>query len=97
MTDDEDEEAADDEPPVELGEGPDVQGAPPSRVSARLHWGIELSEVRRREGDTVIRTPDGPTELAAVLDDVDETYFARRQDFEDAVRSVVGHGPVPTE
>lgn len=96
MTDEED-AAAEDEPAVELGEGPDVEGAPLPRVSARLHWGIEASEVRRREGDTVIRTPDGPTELATLLDAVDETYFARRQDFEDAVRSVVGQGPVPTE
>ncbi len=94
---DEDEEEAEDEPAVELGERADVAGAPLSRVSARLHWGIELSEVRRREGDTTIRTPDGPTELDAVLEDVDETYFARRQDFEDAVRSVVGRGPIPTE
>lgn len=94
MSDDEETES---EPAVKLGDGPDVEGAPLARVSARLHWGIELSEVRRREGDTVIRTPDGPTELATVLDEVDETYFARRQDFEDAVRSVVGHGPVPTE
>lgn len=93
--DDEDEAAA--EPAVELGEGADVEGAPITRVSARLHWGIEASEVRRREGDTVVRTPDGPRELDAVLEEVDETYFARRQDFEDAVRSVIGHGPVPTE
>lgn len=92
-----DEESEEHEPAVALGEGVDVEGAPLARVSARLHWGIEMSEVRRREGETVIRTPNGPTELGKVLDEVDETYFPRRQDFEDAVREVIGHGPVPTE
>jgi hypothetical protein len=43
-----------------------------------------------------IRTPDGPRKLADVLDEVDETYFQRRQEFEEAVRDVVGTGPVPT-
>ncbi|MFC6756029.1 MULTISPECIES: DUF5789 family protein [Haloarcula] len=95
MSDDDTEEEQ--EPAVELGEGPDVEGAPLSRVTARLTWGIEHSTVVDREGDTTIRTPDGPQELAAVLDEVDETYFADRHEFEAAVREVVGTGPVPTE
>jgi len=93
MSDDDTEE----EPAVELGEGPDVEGAPLARVIARLSWGIEHSTVVDREGDTVIRTPDGPRELADVLEDVDVPYFADRHEFEDAVRSAIGTGPVPTE
>jgi len=84
-------------PAVELGEGPDVEGAPLSRVTARLTWGIEHSTVVDHEGDTTVRTPDGPQELTAVLDDVDQTYFPDRQAFEDAVRAVIGTGAVPTE
>ncbi len=95
MSDDESEDA--DEPAVELGDGPDVAGAPLARVSARLTWGIEHSTIVSREGDTTIRTPDGPQELATVLEDVDVPYFADRQEFENAVRDVIGTGPIPTE
>jgi len=89
---DEDEE----EPAVPLGEGAAVEGAPLARVSARLMWGIEKSTVVDREGDTEIRTPEGPRELGDVLTEVDATYFETRQAFETAVRDVVGTGPVPT-
>ncbi|QSG08184.1 DUF5789 family protein [Halapricum desulfuricans] len=92
MSDDEE-----DEPAIELGDGADVEGVPIAQVSARLMWGIEKSDVRRREGDTVIRTPDGPRELGEILDEIDAVYFDRRQAFESAVRNVIGHGPVPTE
>jgi hypothetical protein len=92
---DEDEET-EEEPAVELGEGADVEGAPLARVTHRLHYGIEHSEVVRREGDTVIRTPDGPRELGDVLAESDETYFDTRNALESAVESVVGTGPVPT-
>ncbi|MFU1782190.1 DUF5789 family protein [Haloarcula japonica] len=95
MSDDESEDA--EEPAVELGDGPDVAGAPLSRVSARLTWGIEHSTIVDREGDTTIRTPDGPQELETVLEEVDVPYFADRQEFESAVRDVIGTGPVPTE
>ena len=95
MSDDDNEET--EEPAVELGSGPDVEGAPLSRVTARLTWGIEYSTVVDREGDTTIRTPDGPQELAAVMEEVDETYFADRHEFEAAVREVVGTGAVPAE
>ncbi len=88
--------ADDEEPAVTLGEGNPVEGAPLARVSARLMWGIEHSTVVEREGDTVVRTPDGPRELREILADVDEPYFATRREFEDAVREVVGAGPVPT-
>ncbi|QSG12688.1 Uncharacterized protein HSBGL_2282 [Halapricum desulfuricans] len=92
MSDDEE-----DEPAIELGDGADVEGVPIAQVSARLMWGIEKSDVRRREGDTAIRTPDGPRELGEILDEIDAVYFDRRQAFESAVRDVIGHGPVPTE
>jgi hypothetical protein len=92
MADEEDEG-----PIVELGEGEHVEGAPLARVASRLYYGIEMSEIVRREGKTVIRTPDGPRELGDVLEDIDETYFARRQDFVDAVQSAVGTGPIETE
>lgn len=84
------------EPAVPLGEGDPVEGAPLARVASRLHYAIEKSEVRRREGDTVIRTPDGPREVAEVLDETDEVYFDTRQSFEEALREVIGTGPVPT-
>lgn len=94
MADTEDEEEA--EPAVTLGEGPAVEGAPIARVAARLTWPQELSNVRRKEGDAVVRTPDGPREVDAVLDEVDETYFDTRRTFVEAVRDVVGRGPVAT-
>ena len=91
MSDDED-----NEPAVELGEHTPVEGAPLARVSSRLHWPVAASEIDRKEGETVIRTPDGPRELSAVLEAVDETYFERSQAFEAAVRDVIGRGPVQT-
>lgn len=93
MAEDNDEEEG---PVVELGEGESVEGAPLARVTSRLHWPIEHSEVDRKEGDATIRTPDGPQELSAVLDEVDVSYFESRQEFTDAVREIVGTGPVQT-
>ena len=93
---DDDAEEAEAGPSVELGEGAPVDGAPLARVASRLTWPIEQSEVARKEGDTVIRTAEGPRELRAVLEDVDTTYFATRQEFVNGVREVVGVGPVPT-
>lgn len=84
-------------PAVELGEGPDVDGAPVARIAARFQWGRKKSAIVAREGETEIRTPDGPRTLESVLDSVDETYFARRQDFVEAVHGAVGRGPVATE
>lgn len=94
MSDDDSDDAT---PAVELGEGPDVDGAPLSRVTARLTWGIEHSTVVDREGETTIRTPDGPRTLADVMDEVDETYFSDRHEFEEKIRAVIGTGPVQTE
>jgi len=54
---DEDEEA---EPAVSLGESTPVEGAPLARVSSRLTWPKEKSEVDRLEGESVIRTPTDP-------------------------------------
>lgn len=89
-------ESEEEEPAVELGEGTPVEGAPLARISTRLMWGIEKSAIHEREGDTVIRTPDGPRELGDVLENVDSTYFATRREFENAIQDVIGHGPVPT-
>jgi hypothetical protein len=90
--DNEDEEG----PVVELGEGESVEGAPLARVSSRLFWPIQKSEIVRKEGETTIRTPDGPRSLADVLDDVSETYFQTEHEFTSEVREVVGTGPIPT-
>jgi hypothetical protein len=92
-----DEDESEDEPAVSLGEGPDIEGAPVARVAERLMWGIEKSEIEAREGDTVVRTPDGPRDLSDVLSEIDETYFATRQEFTDAIESALGTDPVPTE
>jgi len=92
MADDEEDEG----PVVELGDGDPVDGAPLARVASRLTWGEKHSEIVDREGDVTIRTPDGPRELADVMDEVDVPYFESRQEFTDAVREVVGTGPVPT-
>lgn len=94
MADDSEEEA--EEPAVELGDGPDVEGAPLVRVASRLTWPQEMSRIVDKEGDAVIRTPDGPRDLDTVLDEVDETYFDRRQSFLEEVRDEIGHGPVET-
>lgn len=94
---DSDEDSEEAEPAVELGDGPAVEGAPLARIAARFQWGREKSAIVAREGDAEIRTPDGPRTLEDILGDVDETYFATRQDFVGAVRDAIGHGPVPTE
>jgi hypothetical protein len=93
MTDDEDGE----EPAVTLGTQRTVEGAPLARVSARLMWGIEKSAVEKREGETVIRTPDGPRELGELLTDVDKQYFSTQQEFEAALADVIGDSAIPTE
>ena len=90
---DEDDEA---DPAVTLGDHTPVEGAPLARVTSRLTWPKEKSEVDRLEGDSVVRTPDEPQELSAVLEEVDETYFQRGREFETNVRAVVGTGPIPT-
>ncbi len=85
-----------DGPAVPLGEGDPVEGAPVARIASRLHYAIGKSDVVRREGDTVVRTPDGPRELASILEETDEVYFDTKRAFEGAVRDVIGTGPVPT-
>ncbi len=91
-----DSEGDEEGPAVPLGDGDPVEGAPLARVASRLHYAIEKSEVVRREGETPIRTPGGPRELASVLEATDEVYFDTRQAFEAAVRDVIGIGPAPT-
>lgn len=90
------EDNEEDELAVELGEGESVEGAPLARVASRLTWPQQKSAIREKEGGTVIRTPDGPRELDGVLDEVETTYFEKRQEFVGAVRDVVGTGPIPT-
>lgn len=97
MAEDSGEEDGEAGPAVELGDGESVEGAPLARVASRLTWPIEASEIERKEGATVVRTPDGPRELADVLGDVETTYFATRREFVGAVREAIGVGPVPTE
>lgn len=91
------EEDEDEAPAVTLGAAVEVEGAPLARVVSRLHWGMSKGEIRDREGSTVIRTPDGPRELGAVLDDVATPYFESRREFVEAVRQETGVGPVPTD
>jgi hypothetical protein len=86
-----------DGPVVELGEETPVEGQPLARVAARLTWPHEVSRIREQEGDSVIRTPDGPQSLSDVLDEVEETYIDSRQTFVTAVQDVIGTGPVETE
>ena len=90
MSDEEDDSG----PVVELGEETPVEGVPLARVTSRLHWPIEKSEIGRHEGDAEIRTPDGPQTISTILEDISETYFQRRQEFESHVRDVIGTGPV---
>lgn len=93
MSDDEEEET----PTVTLGERTPVTGAPLARISSRLTWPIEASEIQRLEGESEIRTPDGPRTIADVMSEVNETYFERRQEFERHVRDVIGRDPVRSD
>lgn len=86
----------DEEPAVTLGDQTPIEGAPLARVTSRLTWPKEKSEVDRLEGESVVRTPDGPQSVSSILEDIDETYFQRHQEFEAHVRDVIGTGPVPT-
>ena len=81
---------------VELGDGDPVRGVPLARVASRLTWPIEASEIERKEGRVEVRTPNGTRPIADIIAEVEVTYFERRQEFVDAVRDVVGVGPVPT-
>jgi hypothetical protein len=82
MADEEDEE---EEPTIELGDAPPVEGAPLARISARFMWGSEKSAIEAREGETTIRTPDGPRELRDILAEVDSS--AERESAESAESS----------
>lgn len=92
-----DEEAEDEAPVVELGEGETVEGAPLAQVASRLTWPQEKSLIERKEGDAVVRTPSGPQTLSDVLTKVETTYFDTRQTFMSTIEDVVGSGPVETE
>ncbi|MFB6163376.1 MAG: DUF5789 family protein [Halococcoides sp.] len=83
--------------PLALGPDADIDGVPIAQVAARLSWGISASRIRRREGSTTIRTPDGPRTVADLLDETDRSYFESRQDFRSAMDRVIGTGPVPSD
>ncbi len=93
----ESDEEVEEGPAVPLGEGDPVQGAPLSRLAARLTWPMEKSAIIERLGEEEIRTADGPISLGDVLGSVDDTYFGSRQHFTDAVRAQLPDGPVSTE
>ena len=94
---DTDEETDEEAPAVELGEGPKIDGEPLARAASRLTWPAKRSDVRAQEGETVIRTPEGPVELDEALAESEVPLFESRSDFLEAVEDVVGRGPVATE
>lgn len=94
MSDDEEQE--EEEPLVELGDRVPVEGVPLAQVASRLAYPQQQSEVSRKEGETVVRTPEGPKRVDELLEATDNPYFQSRQEFVDAVREVIGTGPVPT-
>ena len=93
---DQEQEEAEDEPLVELGESVPVEGVPLQQVASRLAYPQQKSEVNRKEGKTVVRTPEGPKRVDELLEAVEIPYFQSRQEFVNAVRAEIGTGPVPT-
>jgi len=91
-----DDEEAEEEPAVELGSGASVEGAPIARVASRLKYPQQRRRILELEGDSEVRTPEGPQSIESLLEDVDTTYFDTRQTFVEAVRNAAGHGPVAT-
>ena len=92
-----DDDEADAEPTVQLGDGRAVDGAPIARVAARLTWPQTHSDIVDKVGETEIRTPDGPQRLDELLEPVETSYFDRRQTFVEAVFEEIGREPVATE
>jgi len=92
-----DDEEAESEPAVQLGEGRSVEGVPVARIASRLTWPQTHSDIIEKFGPTEIRTPDGPESLETVLESVETTYFDRRQTFVNAVFDVIGREPVATK
>ena len=52
-----------------------VEGAPIERIASRLTWPQEKSEIVRKEGEELIRTPTGARKLEDLLEEVDTTYL----------------------
>lgn len=90
-------EESEDEPAVELGPEASIEGAPIARVASRLSWPARKSDIEEQEGDSTIRTPEGPKELQTMLDSIETTYFDRRQTFIDELSEVTATGAVPTD
>ena len=91
-----DEDPEEESPAVTLGDGPPVEGAPLSRVASRLSWPQSADSIQEKEGETPIRTANGPIALADILEDVETSYFATRREFVHDIRAVIGYGPVET-
>ena len=94
---DTEEEAEETEPAVPLGDGPEIEGEPLARVASRLTWPAQKSDAIAQEGETTIRTPQGPRDLASVLEASDVPLFQNRSEFVEAVEAVIGSGPVAVE
>lgn len=92
-----DDESAEEELTIELSDAEPVEGAPIARIASRLTWPQEKSTIIEKEGDSTVRTTDGPQSLEAILSEVETTYFSDRQGFLEAVREVIGIGPMPQE
>jgi len=92
-----DDDEADAEPTVQLGDGRAVDGAPVARIAARLTWPQTKRDILDKVGETELRTPDGPQRLDDLLEPVETTYFDRRQTFVEAVFEEIGREPVATE
>jgi len=71
-----------------------VEGAPIERIASRLTWPQEKSEIVRKEGGELIRTPDGAKKLEELLEEVDTTYFSKRQMFVEVIEKRIGKGNV---
>jgi len=73
-----------------------VEGAPLARVSSRLTWPKEKSEVDRLEGESVIRTPTDPANCPPCSRTSMKRTSSATRNSEANVRDVIGTGPIPT-
>ncbi len=71
-----------------------VEGAPIERIASRLTWPQEKSEIVRKEGEELIRTPTGARKLEDLLEGVDTTYFSKRQMFVESIEKQIGKGTI---
>ena len=79
---------------MELDVDGTVEGAPIERIASRLTWPQEKSEIVRKEGGELIRTPNGARKLEDLLEGVDTTYFSKRQMFVEILEKQIGKGTI---